>query len=68
MRGEESPGNKEHCTAESADIREGIVLEQKITVSLWLIRVKRQGKSLPVQMATFAAVQLAGCKTKYTGQ
>ena len=32
------------------------------------MRVKRQGKSLPVRMATFAAVQLAGCKTKYTGK
>jgi len=33
-----------------------------------VIRVKRQGKSLPVWMATSIAVQLAGCKTKYTGK
>lgn len=28
----ESPGNAEHQTPERGDIREGIVLEQKITV------------------------------------
>lgn len=66
---EESPDNTGHRSFERKGIREGAVVQQKITSRFDLlnrVKVKRWGKSPPGLVATPDAVYLTGCKAMYT--
>ena len=43
---EESPGNTGHSASQREEIRESLIMQKK-TTARQLVRVRRQGKSLP---------------------